>query len=101
MFCPKCGSLLIPRQEKDKITMACNCGYSDAKGKVHVKDQLRKKKDIEAVEEIEVYPVVDATCPKCSHPRAYFWEIQTRASDEPATKFMKCEKCKTIWRDYV
>ena len=51
-------------------------------------------------EEATAYPLVDRTCPKCSHDKAYFWEIQTRASDEPATQFFKCEKCKHTWRHY-
>ena len=46
------------------------------------------------------YPLVDKECPKCGNKKAYFWEIQTRASDEPATQFFKCEKCKHTWRHY-
>ncbi|MEK6946569.1 MAG: transcription factor S, partial [Nanoarchaeota archaeon] len=35
-----------------------------------------------------------------SHKTAYFWLVQTRAGDEPETKFLKCEKCGHTWRDY-
>ncbi|MBI2108536.1 transcription factor S, partial [Candidatus Woesearchaeota archaeon] len=31
---------------------------------------------------------------------AYFWLVQTRAGDEPETKFLRCEKCSHTWRDY-
>ena len=41
-----------------------------------------------------------AECPKCGHRTAYFWLVQTRAGDEPETKFLRCEKCGHTWRDY-
>jgi transcription factor S len=103
MFCPKCGSILMPKKEDGKIVVICKCGYSEIKDTVQkVKEVVKGKKEIEAVEnEVEVYPTTDdAECPKCGHKSATFWEVQTRASDEPATKFMKCQKCKHIWRDY-
>ena len=37
---------------------------------------------------------------ECGLGKARFWLVQTRASDEPETKFFKCEKCKHTWRDY-
>jgi len=27
MFCPKCGSLLLPKKEGSKKILACSCGY--------------------------------------------------------------------------
>lgn len=100
MFCPKCGSILIPKSQEGETAMACSCGYI-ADGRLSLKEKVSRKREIDAVEEVEIHPVVDASCPKCGHGRAYFWEVQTRASDEPATKFMKCEKCRSIWRDYA
>lgn len=41
----------------------------------------------------------DATCPSCSHDRAYFMMIQIRSADEPATIFYKCVKCGKTWND--
>lgn len=43
----------------------------------------------------------DAVCPKCSHGRAYFHQVQTRSADEPMTIFYKCcnETCGKNWRD--
>jgi len=102
MFCPKCGSIMLPKKEKVKTYMSCSCGYTDKKtGKVEIKETIAEEKEIEPVEDIEIYPLTDGVeCSKCGHTKAYFWEVQTRASDEPATKFLKCEKCKHIWRDY-
>ncbi len=103
LFCPKCGSIMVPEKKGKKKVMVCSCGYVDKKAeKVEIKEKVKKEKEIEAIEEeVEIYPLVeDIECPKCGHTKAYFWEVQTRASDEPATKFLKCEKCKHIWRDY-
>jgi DNA-directed RNA polymerase subunit M len=50
--------------------------------------------------EQKVMPVVEVECPECKNKQAYFWEVQTRAGDEPPTKFFKCTKCKHTWRDY-
>ncbi|MFH2021628.1 MAG: transcription factor S [archaeon] len=101
MFCPKCGSILTPQNDGKKTLLGCRCGFmADKKVKIELKEERADIKEIEAVEEIEVYPLTEAECPKCGHDKAYYWEVQTRASDEPATKFMKCEKCKHIWRDY-
>jgi transcription factor S len=102
MFCPKCGSIMMPKKENNINGFSCRCGYSENKETKKVKEIVKGKREIEAVEhEVEVYPTTDdAECPKCGHKSATFWEVQTRASDEPATKFMKCQKCKHIWRDY-
>jgi transcription factor S len=51
-------------------------------------------------DEDEVHPQVEIKCPKCGNKKAYFWTMQTRASDESETKFYKCVKCKHTWRVY-
>jgi DNA-directed RNA polymerase subunit M len=102
MFCPKCGSLLKTKQEGKKTVQFCSCGYSSKlKEETSFKEKVAKKEDIQVVEEKDdIHPLVDADCEKCGHDKAYFWLRQTRAGDEPETKFYKCEKCKHTWRDY-
>lgn len=101
-FCEKCGALLIPKKEGNKTVMACSCGYKSKQAETKITEKSKeKKKKLEIIEEeAEAYPLVDKECPSCGHNKAYFWEIQTRASDEPATRFFKCEKCKKVWREY-
>lgn len=43
----------------------------------------------------------EAKCPKCSNPRAYFMQMQTRSADEPMTTFYKCcnIECGYRWRE--
>ncbi|MBR9700280.1 transcription factor S [Candidatus Woesearchaeota archaeon] len=105
MFCPKCGSLMTPKQEKGKKFFACSCGYTNKKGtQPSIVKEIVKEKPSEEMpdiitEEISILPLTEETCPKCKHDQAHWWTKQMRASDEPETKFLKCEKCKYTWRD--
>lgn len=103
MFCPKCGSILVPKKEGDETISVCSCGYS-SKGTVEIKESIKgKSHKVEVVEDrekFETLPKMKAECPKCHNNEAYFWEVQMRAADEPATKFLKCTQCRHIWRDY-
>lgn len=104
MFCPKCGSILLPKKEGSKKVLVCSCGYKTSKlDTVTIKETVEKKeKDVEVVEksELETLPKTRVSCPKCGNNEAYFWLLQTRAGDESETKFLKCVKCGHTWRDY-
>jgi len=39
-------------------------------------------------------------CPKCGHQGAHWMLQQTRAADEPETRFYICPKCGYRWREY-
>lgn len=103
MFCPKCGSILRPKKEETGRVLSCSCGYktSNFEGSV-IKETVKNR--IETVDVVdkktEHLPLSDAICPKCSHTKAYYWLVQTRAGDEPETRFNRCEKCGHTWRDY-
>lgn len=104
MFCPKCKSIMLPKTVNGKRVLQCSCGYVANLGKAD--SQIKEKVELDRKEmaiiedEVEPMPVIEAQCPKCSHGEAYFWTVQTRASDEPETKFFKCRKCSNVWRDY-
>ena len=90
--------------ENKKKILACSCGYTNKKAEnIEIKEvMVGNGKNPEPVdEEVETLPLADAECPKCQHNKAYFWMVQTRAGDEPETKFYKCEKCKHIWKRRV
>jgi DNA-directed RNA polymerase subunit M len=103
MFCPKCGSILMPRKDKEKKVLACSCGYVD-KGKESktLREVVPAEKKIEIVgdDEDKVLPLIEVECPTCKNMQAGYWLVQTRAGDEAETKFYKCTKCKHIWREY-
>ena len=84
--------------------MVCSCGYKEKnKESLLIKEEIREKKTdkIEVVEKkVEVLPKTKEECPKCKHPDAYYWLVQTRAADEASTRFYKCVKCEHSWRAY-
>ena len=101
LFCPKCGGIMLPKQEKNKKVMVCSkCGTKHHLEEHTIKETVAKSDDVPVIDkEIETLPLTDAICPKCGHKKAFYWTRQMRALDEPETKFFKCEKCKNIWRD--
>ncbi len=102
-FCPKCGSIMIPKKKDGRIVLVCtNCGYEmPFNGKVGFSEKTEKTKGIEVVhKEVNVLPKTKAKCPKCGNDEAYYWTVQTRAGDEAETKFLKCTKCGYVWREY-
>ncbi len=105
MFCPRCGSLMVPKREKGKKVLACtSCKYKNKKLEVaQIKEKIKKDKEVEVIEDQDEglpLPETEAKCPKCGNKKAFYWTVQTRAGDEPETKFLKCTKCKHTWRDY-
>jgi DNA-directed RNA polymerase subunit M len=106
-FCPKCGTLLLPRKDAKGTMLACpNCKYVDKADKaatVKVSTQVTNKKIVEIVEDNDAeatLPVVEIKCEKCGNNKAHYWLTQTRAGDEPETRFYKCTACKHTWREY-
>lgn len=105
-FCPKCGGILVPKKDGRKTTVVCpKCGYKSKEvEQTKIEEKTKKQeKNIDVVDEKKDFshlPVAEEKCPKCGNNTAYHWSVQTRASDEPETKFFKCTKCKHTWRDY-
>ena len=100
-FCPKCGAILVQK----KKNLGCpRCGYSSKSkaGKITISETMKKQESIGVVSDKgeQLLPIITATCRKCGNNKAYFWTIQTRAGDEAETKFFKCTKCGTTWREY-
>ncbi len=103
MFCPKCGSILRPKEKGDKKVLFCSCGFTkSSQGETsEIKESGSNAKKIEVVENIETNPKIKITCEKCGHGVAYYWSQQTRGADEPETRFFKCVKCNHTWREYA
>ena len=102
LFCPKCGSIMLPQKKGEAKASVCKCGYTTKEQLTTLKEEIKAKAQrIEVVDSnIETLPVTEAECPKCKNTKAYFWTQQTRAADEGETKFMRCANCKHTWRDY-
>lgn len=100
-FCPKCKSIMSPAKKGNATVMKCGCGYTDDKQAKKIVETLKQPQEVAVVnEDEETLPITQEDCEKCENKEAYFWLQQTRAGDEPETKFLKCTKCKHTWRDY-
>jgi DNA-directed RNA polymerase subunit M len=103
LFCPKCRSIMLPKKENGRAVLVCSCGHRAEVSGLKLSEPARKQeaRGAGAVEkEIEVNAKIEAECQKCKNNEAFTWEIQTRAGDEPPTKFFRCTKCRHTWRDY-
>ena len=95
----------MPKKQGKKTIISCSCGYKSENADLAVirEEVIDKSKSVEVIdseESLKAMPKMKAECPKCHNHEAYFWEVQTRAADEPATKFLRCTECHNIWRDY-
>ena len=100
MFCPKCGALLMPKPGKKSVE--CSCGYKSEESVTIIREKSKEAKKVEVVDKDDsVNVIIDAECPKCGPVKAEYWEVQTRSSDEPPTRFHRCKKCGHTWREYT
>jgi len=101
MFCPKCGSLLKPKELNGKKVLACSCGYINEKKQMLNLSHNGETKEISVIEKEEdsTRMIVDEECPKCGHDKAYYWTQQEGPSDEPEDQVYRCVKCGHGWRE--
>ncbi|MEM0334845.1 MAG: transcription factor S [Thermofilum sp.] len=106
-FCPVCGSLLLPASVNGRKVLKCKeCGYVSEKSNPRYKVTetiARSPLDKVAVVDLDfsTLPVVTYKCESCGNDKAYAYEVQTRAGDEPATRFYICTKCRKVYREYA
>jgi len=113
VFCPKCGSIMVPRRKGDRTVLVCpRCGYEVDASKSNpapllLKRRVQHRKEVERTYVIDVEEIFKGVpkmrgvkCPKCGHDEAYYKIIQTRRADEPPTRIYKCTKCGHVWREY-
>ena len=97
---------MCPKNKGGETYLVCRkCGYEEkaSGGSFRVRREGSGGRRIVVIEEeveVRALPRVKVTCPACGHNEAYFWTVQTRAADEPATRFFKCVKCGHVWREY-
>ncbi|MDP7975050.1 MAG: transcription factor S [Thermoprotei archaeon] len=106
-FCPKDGSLMqIKRQGPRTVWYCPTCGYTEdvePADQTHERVTVKRGQKLKEINENEAknLPKVRVTCPKCGKEvEAYYWMEQTRAGDEPMTRFFKCTVCGYVWREY-
>ena len=99
MFCPKCKSMMRPVDGK-LVCRNPECGYEEDPKARTIGEKVHES-EIKVVEgELDTLPKTRQECPECGHTEAYWFIRQTRAADEPATRFYICAKCNHRWREY-
>ena len=101
IFCKKCGSMMMPKQEKNKQYFLCACGETTKDARITFTEtgNNTEVETLDAVEETNLNPLTDAMCPKCEHLRAHYWTVQARSADEPEVRFFQCQACNHTWRE--
>lgn len=103
LFCNSCGGILIPKKDKKNSYLVCRqCNLKFDKGglELTIADKNLAQDTIDVRDSSDNLPTIEVDCEKCGNNKAYWWMTQTRASDEPETRFFKCTKCSHTRREY-
>ncbi len=109
-FCPECGSMLLPKPGDAGRLVCPNCGYEEEVEENPFKTVVRvthSPKERTIVVSSRSVPAGASRlkgkvrCPECGHDEVYAWMQQTRAADEPPTRFYRCARCGHTWREYA
>ncbi|KAF9451326.1 hypothetical protein P691DRAFT_699531 [Macrolepiota fuliginosa MF-IS2] len=108
LFCPTCANLLVISSDTGYNKWACNtCPYEFPISKQMTSRTRLKRKEVDDVlggDEMWAHAdQTQASCDKCNHDRAYFYQLQIRSADEPMTTFLtstqSCVNCAHQWRE--
>lgn len=88
-LCGKCGNRWKPEPLVIKDTSPRRNDKLDDLGVIEDASQF----------DVQIWPT-DTTirCGQCGNWGAYYYQRQTRKSDEPPTTFYQCTKCKRKWK---
>lgn len=100
MFCPTCGTLLVP-SNGELICRRCEITLPlDESAEVIVTEKRTESKEILVIDEnVETLPKARVECSECGHNEAFWVLRQMRGSDEPETRIYRCTKCGNTWRE--
>ncbi|XP_027194732.2 RNA polymerase III subunit K [Dermatophagoides pteronyssinus] len=114
-FCDFCGGLLCFSSSKfftkdsynigsSNVDLSCyQCNSTFKKGITSLSfvplRQILKAEIIKDSDQWASASITDEKCPKCTHNRAYYIQMQTRSADEPMTTYYRCEKCAHNWKE--
>lgn len=103
-FCDSCGNILVVvTDDTGKFLFCKKCNIKlPLNEEVIFTTKPEKKKEIRVFDPEESnFPITKTFCPKCQNIEEAEWTTQqTRAADEPPTRFYRCKKCNWVWREY-
>lgn len=107
MLCPKCQTMGKPVPGKGYVCPKCAHRWIPS-GNLTFKGpeqrRIDKLDDLGVIEDIskfqqQMWPTdFTVRCGACENWGAYYYQRQTRRSDEPPTTFYQCTKCKRKWK---
>lgn len=112
-FCQECGGMLVSEKNDGESQMKCrSCGevHEEVEGDYKVTEEKEEdpmdRLNVSSEEDQEnTLPEMQKECPNCSdNPEDEkthgWWMEQTRASDEPPTRYYKCIECGNVHKEY-
>lgn len=100
MFCPECKILMFPEDGKFVCRRCGNKKDIESKDERTIVEKMDERETLILDGKLDTLPKTRAECSKCGNLEAQWWIRQTRAADEPETKFFRCTKCQHTWREY-
>jgi DNA-directed RNA polymerase subunit M len=98
-FC-ECGGAMVPAGENKLKCRTCGKIVDRKVSAAKIVTRNEKKEVLVFENNDPDLPTMEKECESCGNNRAFFFIKQTRASDEPPTRFFRCTKCKHTWREY-
>lgn len=103
-LCPNCRNILIVKEFIDGKKLFCKkCEYTAKLDEtIAIAFPQNKQKEIAVFDANESeFPTTKVVCPHCDKEVDAYWALQqTRAADEPPTRFYRCKTCGYTWREY-
>lgn len=108
-FCDDCGGMLVSEKKDGETVMQCrDCGNIQDVDSEDMKVTEEKEEDPkdrlnvnEDGDDESTRPTTEKECQECGEETQHeWWMKQTRASDEPATRFYKCKECGNVYKVY-
>ena len=103
-FCKTCANILVVKDFIDGRKLFCKkCNETSDLGEaLIIKFSKNEQKEIAVFNETDAeFPTTKVLCPRCDKEVEAYWAMQqTRAADEPPTRFYRCKECQHVWREY-
>lgn len=104
-FCKTCGNILVVKDlENGRMLFCKTCNVTfPMTENIIIESKQNSEKHVIVLDEDKhsEFPITKVLCPKCEEIVEAYWALQqTRAADEPPTRFYRCKKCNWIWREY-
>lgn len=108
-FCDDCGGMLVSEKKDGKPVMKCrDCG--NVQNVESGEYKVTEEKEDDPMDRLNVNeegddettrPTTKKECKTCDEETEQeWWMEQTRASDEPPTRFYKCRQCGNVYKEY-